>query len=271
MLVSSAIRDITDRKKAEEKFRGLLESAPDAMVIVNRDGRIVLVNAQTEKLFGYTPRGAARPVGRAAGARALPQASTPATATATSPIPRSRSMGSGLELYGLRKDGSEFPDRDQPEPARDRGGHARLERHPRHHRAQARPRTSSAACWSRRPTPWSSWTATAASCWSTRRPRSCSATAREELLGRPIEMLVPERFRGKHPEHRDGYFADPEGPRPMGSGLELLRRCARTAPSSRRDQPEPARDGGGHAGHRAPSATSPTAACWKNACSRPTA
>src|SRR5262249_54874978 len=53
-LVSSAIRDITDRKRAEEKFRALLEFAPDAIVIINTEGRIVLVNAQAERLFGYS-------------------------------------------------------------------------------------------------------------------------------------------------------------------------------------------------------------------------
>ena len=51
--IQCSIRDITERKLAEQKFRGLLESAPDAMVIINGDGQISLINAQTEKLFGY--------------------------------------------------------------------------------------------------------------------------------------------------------------------------------------------------------------------------
>ncbi len=105
--VFAAARDITGRKKAEERFRAVIEAAPDAMVIVNKDGRIVLVNVQTQKLFGY---GRQELLGQPV-EMLVPQrfrSAHPGHRTGFFTKPTARGMGAGLDLYGQRKDGSEF-------------------------------------------------------------------------------------------------------------------------------------------------------------------
>jgi len=105
---SEICRDLTEHKESEAKYRGLLEAAPDGMVVVNEDGEIVLLNAQAEKQFGYRrdellgqkvtniiPEGFAE--------RLI------ADGTRTAAEALAQQIGMGIELSGRRKDGSEFP------------------------------------------------------------------------------------------------------------------------------------------------------------------
>ncbi|MGZ3237621.1 MAG: PAS domain S-box protein, partial [Burkholderiaceae bacterium] len=100
--------NITERKKSERKFRGLLESAPDAMVIVDQSGKIVLVNTQTEKMFGYKRE---EILGKEV-ETLIPHRFWDKHSTSRQDFfkePRCSPMGPGLELYGCRNDGTQFP------------------------------------------------------------------------------------------------------------------------------------------------------------------
>jgi PAS domain S-box-containing protein len=107
-LISSSIRDITQRKLADAMFRGLLESATDAIVIVNKNGKIVLANSQTERLFGYDRE---ELVGKTVDLLVPRHILGPHPDKWTNYISETSvsPMGTEIDLQGLRKDGGKFP------------------------------------------------------------------------------------------------------------------------------------------------------------------
>jgi diguanylate cyclase (GGDEF)-like protein/PAS domain S-box-containing protein len=115
ILVTAAIRDISVRRAAEEhlaqmegRYRGLLEAAPDAMVVVNQRGEIVLLNVQAEKQFGYRRD---ELIGQKV-KNLIPEGFAErliADALRSAEDALAQQIGTGIELTGRRKDGSEFP------------------------------------------------------------------------------------------------------------------------------------------------------------------
>jgi PAS domain S-box-containing protein len=106
--VFAAARDVTESRAADEGFRALIESAPYAMVLASREGLMLLVNSQTEHLFGYErAETLGKPVEMLVPSRF--RAPIPKNRATFFGEPRTRPMGAGLDLWGGRKDGREFP------------------------------------------------------------------------------------------------------------------------------------------------------------------
>jgi PAS domain S-box-containing protein len=107
-VILSAITDITERRKIETHLRGLLEAVPEALVVANQEGEIVLVNAQVEKVFGYRSQ---ELVGKQI-ELLIPErfrVGHRVHRTSYCADPQARPMGAGRELFGAHKDGREFP------------------------------------------------------------------------------------------------------------------------------------------------------------------
>jgi PAS domain S-box-containing protein len=101
-------RDLSESMESGAKYRGLLEAAPDAMVVVNQDGGIVLLNVQAEKQFGYHRD---ELVGQKV-TNIIPEGFAErliADGTRSAADALAQQIGTGIELTGRRKDGSEFP------------------------------------------------------------------------------------------------------------------------------------------------------------------
>ncbi|MBV9946301.1 MAG: PAS domain-containing protein, partial [Myxococcales bacterium] len=105
---ANVTRDLSERRGTEQRFRGLLEAAPDAMIISDAGGRILVINGRAEQIFGYEPR---ELVGQSIDVL-VPPRRREAHVLGREQFFRSphvRPMGSGLEVDAIRKDGSEFP------------------------------------------------------------------------------------------------------------------------------------------------------------------
>jgi diguanylate cyclase (GGDEF)-like protein/PAS domain S-box-containing protein len=106
---SGIIRDISERKKAEEKIKALLETAPDPIVEIDSDGRIVLANARTDELFGYErSEMVKRPIEKLFSERSRELVAERFHAI-ISGADAGGSLTLGQDMWGQRKDGSEFP------------------------------------------------------------------------------------------------------------------------------------------------------------------
>jgi len=100
--------DISERKRAEERLSRVVEAAPNAMIMVNRDGHIVLVNSQAQRVFGYD-RNELLGLGIDSLVPMRFRTGHPAWRADFFGDLKSRPMGTGRHLYGLRHNGSEFP------------------------------------------------------------------------------------------------------------------------------------------------------------------
>lgn len=211
--------NISEYQHLENRFRQAVEAAPNAIVMVNESGTIVMVNAQTELSFGYTR---AEMIGRAV-EMLVPErfrGAHPDFRRAYFADPVSRPMGAGRDLYGRRKDGSEFPveiglglidSHDETlvlSSIVDITARKRLE----HRFRQAVESAPNAIVMVNE---------SGTILMVNAQTETSFGYSRTELLGQPVEMLIPERFRGGHVAARQAYLANPVS-RPMGAGRDLF-------------------------------------------------
>lgn len=218
---SKVVKDMSERKRIEERFRRVVESAPNAMVMINPQGQIEMVNTQAERLFNYSRE---EMLGQKVEILVPDRFrhGHPEKRGMFLNAPQSRPMGAGRDLYGRRKDGSEFPVEIGLNPIETEDGmmvlssivdiseRKRLEERFRRV-VESAPNAMVMVNSQGR-----------IEMVNTQAERLFDYP-RAEILGQLIEILVPERFRHDHPHKRHLFFGDLQS-RPMGAGRDLFGR-----------------------------------------------
>ncbi|HWA49720.1 MAG TPA: PAS domain S-box protein, partial [Dongiaceae bacterium] len=218
-MVLSSIVDLSARKRMEERFRRVVESAPNAMVLINAEGQIDMVNTQAERLFGYAREDMlGRPVEMLVPTRL--RTAHPELRRSFFADPKSRPMGAGRDLFGLRRDGSEFPVEIGLNPIETDEGimvlSSIVDLSARKRMEERFRRVVEFA-----PNAMVMINASGRIEMVNAQAEALFGYERSELLGQPIETLVPERFRRHHPGLRMTFLNDPRS-RPMGAGRDLF-------------------------------------------------
>ncbi|THF60523.1 sensor histidine kinase [Pseudothauera rhizosphaerae] len=213
--------DLAQNKLTEITFQLIVDSAPGSIVLVNGEGLIAYVNRQCENLFGYSAQELiGKPVEELIPERF--RQGHGALRTAYARAPTLRSMGIGRELFALRKDGTEFPVEIGLNPLVLVDGIwilATIIDITERKQAEARFRKVVESA----PSAMILVNQNGLITLVNQQAVTLFGYAESEILGQPVEILLPDELRGHHGALRDSFFANPQT-RYMGSGRDLLAR-----------------------------------------------
>jgi PAS domain S-box-containing protein len=211
--------ELARTRAAERRFGELLESAPDAILVTDANGIITFANREAVSMFGY-PREVL--VGLSIEALVPEWFRTQRSRHRAdyTQAPRARAMGANVDLYALRQDGTEFPVEISLSPIQTADGlvvSTAIRDITRRKQADRKFR----ALLESAPDAFVLTDERGRIELVNSQTEQLFGYRREELLGQPIELLVPQRFRQVHTRHREGYFSKPRV-RQMGLGMHLF-------------------------------------------------
>lgn len=214
-------RDVTERREQEQRFHGLLESAPDALVVINSESQIVFANCQAYHVFGYEP---GELIGQPIEVLVPEQfrESHPAKVREFLAQGKTRPMAAGMELYGRRKDGTQFPVEVSLSPVLTDAGML-VSSAIRDVTDRRRSQRLSEALLESVPDAMVVATESGKIRYANSAASRLFGYTRDDLVGKPIEMLLPVSVRERHPELFAQYVTNPRV-RQMGGGQSLYGR-----------------------------------------------